>query len=137
MLAALIDTNDTQVLSRLSRSEHSIKEIILHVGTPSVVEPLVDFLVQLEFAKVWIISDRSVASYDLFDRIERPAMALEFCVDPGVLNQQAGPNFVANCRALTDLLDGLMGSVAAPQSDPTYRFLWNAQISLSTVLLCN
>lgn len=54
MLAALIDTNDTQVLSRLSKSEHSIKETILHVGTLSVVEPLVDFLVQLECAKLWI-----------------------------------------------------------------------------------
>ena len=108
MLATLIDTRDVLLLSRFSKTESCIKEIILHIGTPSIVTPLVDFLMQLQCAKLWCISDRKIASHDLMDRIERPEMALEFCSDAGVLNSQVGPHFATNSRAMAGLLDGMM-----------------------------
>jgi hypothetical protein len=136
MIAAFIESNNTQTLSKISQGESCIKEVILHVGTPTLVTPLIDFLIQIECAKLWCLSDKSKPSFDFVDQVERPAMPLQFCTDPGILGQQASLNFVVKCRALAELLEEMLDSVAAPQSDATYCFLWDVQITVSTILLC-
>ena len=136
MIANLIDSRDYEVLSKISKSEHCIKEIILHVGTPTVVERLVDFLMEIECAKLFHLSNRTGSPHDFLERVERPTMPLQFCVDPGVLHEHAGPNLAANARVMSALLDQLMDTARGNEYEPVFCFLWDVQISLTTVSLC-
>ena len=44
----MIESQDAETIMKLSKTESCIKEMILHMGTPSVLIPIVDFLAQLE-----------------------------------------------------------------------------------------
>ena len=135
LLVEMIDSQNTDVISRLSRAENCIRDIA-HMGTPSAIIPLVQFLSQLEGAKKFCLSDRSKTPHDFALESERPLMDLEHCTDPGFLRQQIAPVFLDRCRCFSNILDDLMVSVAGDESDPTFRFLWDVQITLCTIRMC-
>ena len=136
MLVKMIESQDTETITKLSKTENCIKEMLLHMGTPAVLVPIVDFLGQLEGAKQYCLSDKLSSSSEFAKACSKPYMSFEHCSDPGFLRQQASTHFRDKARAFGDVLDELMSTVQAPESDPTFRFLWDVQISLSTILMC-
>ena len=103
------------------------------MGTPTAIVPVVQFLAQLEGAKQYCLSDRTGSSHEFAVAAAKPLMNVEHCSDPGFLRQQVSPNFLDKCRIFTSVLDDLMGAIEGTDSDPAFRFLWDVQISLSTV----
>ena len=133
LIVEMIDSQNTEVISCLSRAESCIRDIIAHMGTPSTIIPLVQFLSQLEGAKKFCLSDRSKSPHDFALESERPLMDVEHCTDPGFLRQQIAPVFLDRCRCFSNILDDLMVAVSGNESNPTFRFLWDVQITLSTI----
>ena len=60
MLVKMIEFQDTETVTKLSKTENCIKEMVLHMGTPTVLVPIVDFLGQLEGAKQYYPQTNSV-----------------------------------------------------------------------------
>ena len=136
MLAEIIDSRNIERLSLISKAESFIREIIVHMGTPTVTSRLVDFLMEVECAKRYHLSDRSRDPRDFLAELVRPDIPLRFCSDPGVLKGNTGPNFGSHCRAMADLVDLLMDRFGQQQSHPTYCFLWDVQITVATIICC-
>ena len=132
----MIESQDAETIMKLSKTESCIKEMILHMGTPSVLIPIVDFLAQLEGAKQYCSSDKRSSSFDFAKAVGKPYMNLEHCSAPGFFRQQASPRFRDKTRVFADVLEELMSSIQAPESDPTFRYSWDVQITLSTILMC-
>ena len=136
MLAEIIDSRNIERISLISKAESFIREIIVHMGTPTVTSRLVDFLMEVESAKRYHLSDRSRAPRDFLSELVRPDIPARFCSDPGILKGNAGPNFNNHCRAMADLVDLLMDPLTQQQGHPTYCFLWDVQISVATIICC-
>ena len=132
MLVKLIESQDAGTIMKRSKIESCIKEMVLHMGTPSVLLPIVDFLAQLEGAKQYCLSDKRSPSFDFAKAVGKPYMNLEHCSDPDFF-ETAG---ITSLPVFADVLDELMSSIQAPERDPTFRYLWDVQITLSTILMC-
>ena len=97
-----------------------IREVIVHVGAPTVTSRLADFLQEVECAKRCHLSDRSCEPGDFLAELVCPDIPSRFCSDPGILKGNTGPNFGNHCRAMVDFVDLLMDRFAHQQNHPTY-----------------
>lgn len=134
LLVEMIDSQNTDVISDLAGQK--IASVTSHIWERPAIIPLVQFLSQLEGAKKFCLSDRSKTPHDFVLESERPLMDLEHCTDPGFLRQQIARVFLDRCRCFSNILDDLMVSVAGDESDPTFRFLWDVQITLCKIGMC-
>ena len=130
IIAEIIDSRNVDHLSLISKSESFIREVIVHMGTPTMISRLVDFLMEVECAKRYHLSDRTREPRDFLTDLVRPDIPLRFCADPGILKGQTGPNFGNHCRAMADLVDLMMDRFEQQQTHPTFvscgtsRSLW-------------
>ena len=136
IIAEIIDSRNVDHLSLISKSESFIREVIVHMGTPTMISRLVDFLMEVECAKRYHLSDRTREPRDFLTDLVRPDIPLRFCADPGILKGQTGPNFGNHCRAMADLVDLMMDRFEQQQAHPTFCFLWDVQITVATIICC-
>lgn len=115
MISKLIESESTETIMKVSKSECCIKEMILHMGTPSLLThdkiPLTDRSCQDLGA--W--SDKRTGSHKFLERpraAPNDFRALRASSDFSA----AGHQFMATCRAFAfaDLLDEMMASINAP-----------------------
>ena len=136
LIGDILDTQNLDEVRKVGKAEACIKEIILRMGSPTVIKPLIDFLMEIEAAKQWISKGKAFEPHNYLGTLCRPAMRSEDCCGPEILRHRASPHFNGNCEAFDSWLIELLSSLTAPEDNPAVRFIRDVHISLRTILLC-
>ena len=118
----------------ISKAEACLHEIFRLGGTPSYLDPFVDFYHELETTKLWFRSDREEHPHSFKNQVARKRSPLFMQSTLGTLRNEHSPVFKDHLDAFIELLDHLIISCTRPDEEQVFKYLLEVKLLADTVV---